>query len=223
MGRGRLSALGEVTVKRLRFPLAFGLALYSLLAQAQALPGPKEFYFDDDPQTTRTIVVIPGEGDAVVERLAANVARKPGDVESRAQLAHLAMASGRPELGEELYRAARKSAGGNQRLTRAVAWNHGWDLYRAGEPARALEQWSTLLGGWPSAPTWQPPTMALALWKLGRKQEAVAWYAAAVRTEPGQWSSAANFASLLPDWREEDRATLAEVQAAWQADPAAWP
>ena len=223
MGRGRLSALGEVTVKRLRFPLAFGLALCSLLAQAQTLPGPREFYFDDDPQTTRAIVAIPGEGDAVVDRLAAVVARKPADVESRAQLARIAMRSGRMDLGEELYRAARKNAGGNQRLTRQVAWNHGWDLYRAGEPARALDQWAGLLGGWPSAPAWQPPTLALGLWKLGRKQEAVAWYAAAVRTEPEQWSSAAGFDRLLPDWREEDRATLAEVQAAWQADPPPWP
>ena len=52
---------------------------------------------------------------------------------------------------------------------------------------------------------------------------AVAWYAAAVRTEPGQWSDAANFAGLLPDWREEERATLAEVLAAWQEKPPAWP
>ena len=210
-------------MKRLRFPLALGLVMCSLLAHAQALPGPKEFYFDADPQTTRAIVAVPGSGDAVVDRLAANIARKPGDVESRAQLARTAMASGRLDMGEELYRTARKNAAGNQRLARAVAWNHGWDLYRADEPARALEQWAGLIGGWPSAPSWQPPTLALALWKLGRKQEAVAWYAAAVRTEPGQWSDAANFAGLLPDWREEERATLAEVLAAWQEKTPAWP
>ena len=51
----------------------------------------------------------------------------------------------------------------------------------------------------------------------------MAWSAAAVRTEPGQWSDAANFAGLLPDWREEERATLAEVLAAWQDAPPAWP
>ena len=210
-------------MKRLRFPFALGLVMCSLLAHAQALPGPKEFYFDADPQTTRAIVAVPGSGDAVVDRLAANIARKPGDVESRAQLARTAMATGRMDMGEELYRTARKNAAGNQRLARAVAWNHGWDLYRAGEPARALEQWASLIGGWPSAQSWQPPTLALALWKLGHRQEAVAWYAAAVRTEPGQWSDAARFAELLPDWREEERATLAEVLAAWQDAPPAWP
>jgi len=94
-------------VKKLRFPLALGLALCSLLAQAQSLPAPKEFYFDDDASTTRALVAIPGEGDAVVDRLAANVERKPSDVESRVQLARIAMRTGRPELGDELYRAAR--------------------------------------------------------------------------------------------------------------------
>lgn len=219
---GRLLLRGN-DVKKLRFPLALGLALCSLLAQAQSLPAPKEFYFDADPQTTRPIVAIAGEGDAVVDRLAANVARKPGDVESRVQLARIAMQSGRLDLGDELYGAAQKNAGSNQRLARAVAWNYAWDLYRAGEPQRALAQWQKLIGGWPSTPSWQPPTLALALWKLGHKAEAVAWYAAAVRTEPQQWSSAAGYAQLLPDWREEDRGTLAEVQAAWQASPPAWP
>ena len=210
-------------MKRLRFPFALGLAMCSVLAHAQALQAPKEFYFDADPQTTRAIVAVPGSGDAVVDRLAANIARKPGDVESRAQLARTAMATGRMDMGEELYRTARKNAAGNQRLARAVAWNHGWDLYRADEPARALEQWAGLIGGWPSAPSWQPPTLALALWKLDRRAEAVVWYAAAVRTEPQQWSSAASYPQLLPDWREEDRALLAEVLAAWQANPPAWP
>jgi len=210
-------------VKKLRFPLAVGLALCSLLAQAQSLPAPREFYFDADPQTTRAIVAVPGDGQEVVDRLAATVARKPKDVESRVQLARVAMQSGRLELGDELYQAAHRNADGNRQLSRAVTWNYAWDLYRAGETQRAFEQWQKLLGGWPSTPGWQPPTLALALWKLGHRAEAVAWYAAAVRTEPQEWSSAARYPQLLPDWREEDRATLAEVLAAWQVNPPAWP
>ncbi|WP_372017331.1 tetratricopeptide repeat protein [Pseudoxanthomonas sp. 10H] len=219
---GRLLLRG-IDVKNLRFPLAAGLALCSLLAHAQSLPAPKEFYFDADPQTTRVLVAVPGDGQEVVDRLAANVARKPGDVESRVQLARVAMQSGRLELGNELYQAAQKSAGGNQKLARAVTWNYAWDLYRAGEAQRALEQWQKLIGGWPSTPGWQPPTLALALWKVGQKADAVAWYAAAVRTEPQQWTGASAYAQLLPEWREDERTTLAEVHAAWQANPPAWP
>ena len=222
MGAGRSRFRGK-TVKNLRFPLAFGLALSSLLAQAQSLPAPKEFYFDADAQTTRPFVALRGEGDALVDQLAASVARKPADVESRAQLARVAAQSGRKELADELYQAAQRNASGNQRLVRQLGWNYGWDLYRAGEYQRALDQWQKLLGGWPAAPSWQPPTLALALWKLDRRSEALAWYAAAVRTEQDLWNSPANFAQLLPDWREEDRQALAEVHAAWQADPPAWP
>ena len=210
-------------MKNLRFPLALGLALCSLLAHAQSLPAPKEFYFDADPQTTREIVAVPGDGQDVVDRLAAILDRKPGDVESRVQLGRIAMQSGRLELGDELYRAAQKNAGDSQRLLRTVTWNYGWTLFRAGEYPRALEQWRKLVGGWPGAPDWQPPTLALALWKLGYKAEAVAWYAAAVRTEPQLWSGTASYGQLLPDWREEERVALAEVQAAWQAAPPAWP
>lgn len=203
--------------------LCLGSLLLAAAAQAQSLPAPREFYFDEDRYTTRPIVAVPGEGEEVVERLAARVQRRPEDVEASAQLAHVAMRSGRTELGHSLYQGAQRNAANNTRLQRAVTWNYAWDLYRAGEVQQALEQWRTLIGGWPKAPSWQPPTLALALWRLGRQREAVAWYAAAVRTEPTLWTDAANFPRLLPDWDEADRAVLAEVAAAWQANPPSWP
>ena len=70
---------------------------------------------------------------------------------------------------------------------------------------------------------WVPPTLALALWTLGRRDEAVQWYAAAVRTEPQLWNDPSRLAQLLPAWKDEERARLAEVQQAWAANPPAWP
>ncbi|KLD77103.1 tetratricopeptide repeat protein [Xanthomonas hyacinthi] len=190
-------------------------------AQA-AVPAPKEFYFDQDRSTTRPVVAIAGSGNALVDRLAAAVRRDPNAAEARAQLASIAMAGGRRELGEELYQAVlRTLTVGAQR--RQIEWNYGWDLLRAGDPGRALAQWSGLVNGRPAAPDWVPPTLALVLWRLDRKDEAVKWYAAAVRTWPDQWGPGADFARLLPAWREDERATLSEVQAAWQASPPAWP
>src|SRR5690606_17541122 len=113
-----------------------------------------------------------------------NIKRKPDDVESRAQLARIAMRSGRAELGQELYEAALRNAAGKQNLQRAVAWNYGWDLYRAGQPGQALKHWSGLVGGWPGTPAWQPPTYALALWTVGRRDQAGPGYAAAGRADP---------------------------------------
>ncbi|WP_369944610.1 tetratricopeptide repeat protein [Xanthomonas medicagonis] len=194
----------------------------ALDAHAQALPAPKEFYFDQDRATTRPVTALAGSGDALVDRLASTVQRDPNAAEARAQLAAIAMAGGRRELGEELYQAAlRTLTAGAQR--RQVEWNYGWDLLRAGDPARALAQWSALVNGRPAAPDWLPPTLALVLWRLDRKDEAVKWYAAAVRTWPDQWGPGADFAKLLPAWRDDERATLVEVQAAWRAKPPAWP
>ena len=44
-----------------------------------------------------------------------------------------------------------------------------------------------------------------------------------MRTEPTLWTDARNFSTLLPDWAQEDRDTLAEVLGAWQANPPTWP
>jgi len=199
-----------------------GMAAVDAQAQAQALPAPKEFYFDQDRGTTRPVIAIAGRGDALVDRLASTVKRDPNAAEARAQLAAIAMAGGRRALGEELYQAAlRTRMPGAQR--RQIEWNYGWDLLRAGDPARALAQWSGLVGGRPAAPDWVPPTLALVLWRLDRKDEAVKWYAAAVRTWPDQWGRGADFAKLLPAWRDDECATLAEVQAVWQAKPPVWP
>ena len=37
------------------------------------------------------------------------------------------------------------------------------------------------------------------------------------------YQGAHRFDGKLPDWSDAERSTLAEVQAAWQANPPAWP
>src|SRR3546814_19933295 len=136
-----------------------------------------------------------------------------------AQLAHIAYASDRPETGSALYARVLADLGNNSRMRQSVLWNHGWDLYRAGDAAAALSRWREAGIETYNNPGWVPPTLALGLWPLDRREEAVQWYAAAVRTEPMHWRDPANLPALLPDWREEDRATLAAVAAAWAKAP----
>ncbi len=198
------------------------LAAHGFSAQAQTLPKPKEFYFDQDRNTTRLIVAIEGEGEPLAEQLLKAIERGRKRTEAQAQLAHVAIAQNRAELGKTLYQEALSSTDIGGTLGRAVRWNYAWDLYRLGESQAALDQWAALAGGF-GTPSWVPPTLALGLWSVGRKSEAVQWYAAAVRTEPLLWGDPANFRRLLPAWREQDRVKLAEVQAAWQAQPPSWP
>ena len=192
-------------------------------AHAQSLQKPEEFYFAEDASTVRPVVVVKDSDQVAIDRLAKLIQRKQRAPGERAQLAHLVMASGRTELGRELYDAAVSQLKVTDGLYRPVLWNYAWDLLRAGDAAGALTQWGKLQASRGPAASWMPPTFALALWTAGRQQEAVQWYAAAVRTEPTQWISTARYAELLPEWKDSERATLAEVHAAWVANPPTWP
>lgn len=208
----------------MRFVTSVGLALLLLpaLAWAQALPRPAEFYFDEDVRTTRPVTAVEGSDEQAQQQLVRLIERNARTAnQARAQLAQIAMASGRGELGRALYGQLLADLGRGA-LRNSVHWNYGWDLYREGEVEAALEQWLAAYAGRPQRPEWVPPTFALALWQLDRRDEAVQWYAAAVRTWPERWS-APDLAALLPDWTARDRGVLAEVQAAWAADPPAWP
>lgn len=198
------------------------LAMLVSVVQAQTPIKLKEFYFDADATTARKIVVVEGEGEALAAGLVKARERGRRGVEATAQLAHVAMSDKRVELGKSLYEQAVNSASLTSGIGRSVRWNYAWDLYRNEDFAQAYGLWSELAAGFGN-PAWLPPTMALSLWSLNRKAEAVQWYAAAVRTEPGLWSDPANYPRLLPDWREQDRQRLIEVYNAWAANPPAWP
>jgi len=198
------------------------LAGVALGAQAQTATKPGEFYFDADVSTARRIVVVEGEGEALAAGLVKARARGRRQMEATAQLAHVAMSDSRTELGKSLYEEAVAGTSQNSTMGRSIRWNYAWDLYRNGDFAQAFGLWNELGAGF-GAPSWVPPTLALSLWSLDRKPEAIRWYAAAMRTEPNRWGDPANYPSLLPGWREQERARLAEVFAAWQASPPAWP
>lgn len=205
-----------------RLFLATALLAVAGAVSGQEMPRLVEFYFDADASAMRPVLVLKDRSDAAVERLMRKVERSPEAALEAAQLAHYAMGSGRHDLGRDLYARALARIDLTHGMWRPVKWNYGWDLYRAGDVSGALAQWRDLPARGVSA-SWMPPTFAMALWKAGRRDEALRWYAAAVRTEPRQWSTPDRFAQLLPDWREDERATLAEVQAAWAANPPGWP
>lgn len=192
-------------------------------ATAQSLPKPAEFYFAADANTVKPVIAVRETGDAAMEKLAKIVERNPNAKAEPAQLAHIAMNAGRVDLGRQLYARALSAIDHGDSIWRPVVWNYGWDLYRAGDSQGALAQWRTLVESRGVTASWIPPTLALALWSLDQKDEAVRWYAAAVRSEPQLWNTTGQFAQLLPEWSEGERAQLAEVQAAWAANPPSWP
>ncbi len=196
--------------------------LFCSTAWAQGMPKIAEFYFDDDT-AARPIQALPPEQPGLVDQLMKLRERGRKGVDATVQLAGIAYAEGRGELAAKLYQEALASVSENSLQSRSIRWNQGWDLYRQGDAEGALVLWTQAASGTRGNASWAPPTLALALWALGRRDEALQWYAAAVRTEPEQWNTPARFPQLLPLWKDEERARLAEVQQAWAADPPAWP
>ncbi len=196
--------------------------LWVSAAQAQSLPKVAEFYFDEDA-AAKPIQALPPEQAGLVDQLMKLRERSRKGTEATVQLASIAYADGRAELGAQLYREALATVPENSVQARSVRWNQAWDLYRQGDAQAALALWGQAAEGVRGNAGWVPPTLALVLWKLGRKDEAVAWYAAAVRTEPQLWGDASRLAQLLPAWKDEERALLADVQQAWAANPPRWP
>lgn len=191
-------------------------------ARAQSMPPQAEFYFDADASAMRPVLTLKDTGAVAIERLMRQVERRPEASLESAQLGHFGMATGQRDVASTFYRRALARLDPGNGLWRPVKWTYGWDLYRAGDAAGAWAQWSELSGRGVTA-SWMPPTYALVLWKLDRRDEAVRWYAAAVRSEPDQWATTDRYGQLLPQWSEDERATLAEVQAAWAANPPGWP
>ncbi len=110
-------------------------------AHAQELPRISEFYFDEDTLVARPIVAIEGDDEATIAKLVKTMERGGRHVDKAiAQLAHIAMASGRTDTGKVLYARAMDAASSSV-MRNSIAWNHGWDLYRAGDYEGALEQW----------------------------------------------------------------------------------
>lgn len=219
---------GDPSIMRIRSLLLTAVLAVSGTAAAQTataplLPKPAEFYFDADANTAKPVIVVRETGEVAMQKLSRILERKAGADAEAAQLAHLAMEAGRVDVGRQLYARSLSGLDATDGIWRSVMWNYGWDLYRAGDDKGALEQWRTLYASRTVTASWVPPTFALALWSMGHKDEAVQWYAAAVRTEPMQWNSSAQYARLLPAWTEDERKMLAEVQAAWAANPPKWP
>lgn len=211
--------------RSLAFALLFALSSAAVAQTAPTAPPLRqaEFYFDEDASTLRPVLNLKDRSPAGIERLTRTIERRPdGSLLESAQLGHYAMQSGQADVGRDLYARALARIDQNNGLWRPVKWTYGWDLYRAGDARGALQQWSELVNRGTTA-SWMPTTLALVLWKLDRRAEAVQWYAAAVRTEPRSWSTPDRFDTLLPAWRAEERALLAQVQAAWAAAPPAWP
>ena len=182
---------------------------------AQSVVTPADQYVDQDPAA---MAFHPGPGRFADYRrfIDAHLRKNPRNVNALAQRAYIHYATGYLEHGERDYARALEFAADDPALQRRVLWSWAWSLWIAEQPQAALQRWQQAERQHGGHPFWVPYTYALAYWQLGQKELALAYYAAAVRSD-ARWGSAAGFAEKTDHWRESEQAIGRELFAAWTA------
>lgn len=179
-------------------------------------PPPAERYTDPDPSAHAVIVVPRHKLDlmAQLDRLA----QGPADNwRAHVQRGFERAPRGQTDGMREDYAIALAQTEGRPADTRTVLWSYGWALQVNGKHAEALVEWRKAELAHGGRPFWVPYTYAVALWSANRKDEALAYYEAAVRSEPEKWSTEAGVARWTLHWGPLERGSIDEIHAAWSA------
>jgi len=123
---------------------------------------------------------------------------------------------GQHDAAEADYSRALQLAGIDILLRRHVLWSQGWARFEAGRDEAALASWRESVALHGGRPYWFPYSAALAEWRLGRRDEAVALYAEAVRGMP-EWGRESGLLRRTSHWPQHQFAVAGEVFQAWKA------
>jgi tetratricopeptide (TPR) repeat protein len=154
-----------------------------------------------------------------VERL---LKRHPDHPMLLRERAYIRSKRGEIDAAEADFARALQVAGGNTFLRRHVLWSQGWARFDAGRDEAALQVWKEAVDLHGGNPFWWPYTAALAEWRLGRREEAIALYDQAVAGMP-QYGTERGLAERTAHWPESQFAVASAVFTAWQASKRATP
>jgi tetratricopeptide (TPR) repeat protein len=212
---------------RMRKLLWTVLLLVPMVSGATGWPQPEAdaVYVERDPAAI-AMHPRPGNNAAFRRQLNDSIRANPRNSFALVHRAYLFHASGDIEEGDRDFRRVLDLTDTDPINRRRALWSLGWSAYNRGETEQAVGYWqqaADLHGGWPS---WYPYTMAVGLWTLGDQATALAWYDAAVRSQP-QWARYEGVRERTGHWREPERQALAALFQAWStrtsaaaADPA---
>jgi len=179
------------------------------------LPKPAEVYRDADPNA-RAAPKVDANDPNLAKYLDERLAQNPSDVPARVERGYQRAQRGDAKGAEADYTRARKAAADEVERQRYVLWSHGWALLAQNRPEAALKDWRDsqhLHGG---NPYWVPYSFAVALRAAGRDDEAVAYYAAAARSDPERWGSRTAMLDSTKTWKPHERTRIEAVYALWQ-------
>ena len=179
------------------------------------VPKPAEVYRDADPNV-RADPKADANDPNLARYLDERLAQDPSDVPARVERGYQRAQRGDATGAEADYARASKAAADTVQRQRYVLWSHGWALLAQNQPEAALKDWRDsqhLHGG---NPYWVPYSFAVALRAAGRDDEAVAYYAAAARSDPERWGTRSAMLETTKSWKPQERTRIEAVYALWQ-------
>lgn len=206
----------------MRLCLALLLCLSSFAALAGVpLPEPGVRYVQRDP-AAMAIHARQGDNARFRSRLNAQIRKNPKDGNALLHRAYLLHASGDIEAGNRDFERVLTLPGMDPVARRRALWSLGWSAYNRGLPGQAVEYWQQAAEAHGGRPSWYPYTMAVGLWAQGEQDAALAWYAAAARSQP-DWAESEGVAARTRHWRDPERRAIEALFKAWSgggAEPA---
>ena len=200
-------------------PFSLAAVLICALAGGTSAADAAAPFTDADPAARYVpLSLTTTEGGARRDRLRAVgriLARNPSHPVALTERGFQRHARGEHDLAEADYAAALVAAGDDTLVRRRVLWSHGWALFNAGLDQPALLAWGEawrLHGG---QPFWVPYTRALAQWRSGQRDAAVASWDEAVRAMP-EWGTDEGLVMRTRYWPRAQFETASAVYAAWQ-------
>lgn len=148
-----------------------------------------------------------------VERLMKRYPDHPSLLRERA---YIRAKRGEIDASEADFARALQVAGSDTFLRRHVLWSEGWARFDSGRDQAALHAWKEAVDLHGGTPFWWPYTAALAEWRQGRREEAMALYNQAVAGMP-QYGTERGFAERTAHWPESQFAVASAIFTAWQA------
>lgn len=185
------------------------------------LPEPGARYAERDPAA---IAMHPRPGDNASFRRGLNAAirKNPRNSFALVHRAYLFHASGDLEEGDRDFRRVLDLTEADPINRRRALWSLGWSAYNRKQPQQAVEYWRQAAEAHGGRPSWYAYTMAVGLWTQGEQDAALAWYAAAARSQ-ADWTEREGVQARTRRWREPERQVIEALFENWSARVAAEP
>lgn len=139
-------------------------------------------FLDADPMAMDESLVQGVHNQATLIRaLKARLRRNPSDADATMDLGLLAAQSG--DGFAHYFERAEALVDDDSNRRRRLAWARGHACAAGGDAECALRHWHAAASAFGGDARWVPAAYSYALWGLGRTEQAIDWYAAAVRAD----------------------------------------